>query len=492
MSTPLPSDIPVSIGPTLRLRPPEIEVAPDQPFQHDRLGREPFVKATVELLQAIREPFVIALNAPWGSGKTTTLRLLEPELTKSGVTNLSFNAWEIDEASDPLVPLVAAVHDRLLALKGYGNGVDASKVERWKKVGSALAKQGAIAAVKVASAGLIDFGTANALEKAMSETATKAGEEIASDLVDLYKRERNARDQFRALLGELTAYLRATAGGDGDHPPVVLVIDELDRCRPTFAVAMLERIKHFFDVPGLVFLLALDLEQLKASTRKVYGSDLDASEYLRRFVDLELALPSVKVKSMVNGMLSKCGADDFFSDRKDDRNWVVETIDALAQHFGLSLRVVQRMVTRLMLVVRQTPRGHYMDPTLSVFMIFLRMRDPALLSALVAGRIQAAQLMGAVSKLARNGSSFHNSHTAKIIEAHVLYAHERQHEYVKAYLQQINDLNGSAIDSASVRMSEIGRMYELVRRDYFRRGRVDLARIVKRIDLVALDEELEP
>lgn len=64
-------------------------------------------------------------------------------------------------------------------------------------------------------------------------------------------------------------------------------IDELDRCRPTFAIELLERIKHLFDIQNIVFVLSIDKEQLEASTAAAYGSAINAPEYLRRFIDLE-------------------------------------------------------------------------------------------------------------------------------------------------------------------------------------------------------------
>jgi hypothetical protein len=486
LSAPTPSAVPEVETLPLRYRPPEIDVDPSKPFEKDKLGRQPFVVATVGLIKAIREPFVIALNAPWGNGKTTTLRLLEPALTQEGVTSLTFNAWELDDTADPLVPLVATLHDRLLALKGYGR-VDGDKVARWKKAGSAIAKRGVIAAVKVATAGVLDLGAAaEGMAKVASDAVAKAGEDLAEDLVDAFKRQREAAESFRRLLNELIAYLRATAEDGADPPPLVLIIDELDRCRPTFAVAMLERIKHFFSVPGLVFILAVDLKQLNASTRKVYGHTLDATEYLRRFVDLELALPPAPVGPMVDAMLSACGADGFFAGRSKDRRWVVEVMSVLSRHFELSLRVVERMVTRVMLVVRQTPTNHYMDPILTVFMIFLRLRDPALLRELVAVRVEASALMEAVSKMGASGKSFYESHAAKVIEAHVLYAHNSR-EYVGAYLQGVSKLQGQASDPVSLRMREIGSIYENVRHENFRRGSISLARIAERIDLVSMD-----
>ena len=67
------------------------------------------------------------------------------------------------------------------------------------------------------------------------------------------------------------------------------MIDELDRCNPHYSVLVLERIKHIFSVPGIVFILSVDKKQFGNAIRGYYGSDLiDANEYLRRFIDLDL------------------------------------------------------------------------------------------------------------------------------------------------------------------------------------------------------------
>ena len=71
---------------------------------------------------------------------------------------------------------------------------------------------------------------------------------------------------------------------------MVFFVDELDRCRPTYAVELLERIKHLFEVDNIVFVLALSTGQLESSIRSLYGDGLDAPGYLRRFIDLEYPL----------------------------------------------------------------------------------------------------------------------------------------------------------------------------------------------------------
>lgn len=477
----------------LRYRPDEIAVIPESPFKNDKLRREPFVSAVTDLLKSIQEPFVIALNAPWGAGKTTTLRMLEPNLTAAGMTVVSFNAWEVDYATDPLVPLVATLHDRLLEIKGY-EGVDSTKVDRLKALGNAIARHGLIAGVKLATAGLLDLdAAADSVAKAVSEAADKAGEGLVGDLIDAFKEEREAAKQFRELLLELTHYVRVTSQEGISPPPLVLMIDELDRCRPTFAVAMLERIKHFFNVPGLVFVLALDLEQLKAITRKVYGIELDATEYLRRFVDLELRLPRADVGDMVNAMLTNCGADAFFAARardaetREDRKWVVDVLKALALHFELPPRAVQRMISRLMLVVRQTQENSYLDPILVVFMIFLRTQDEPLLNAFVTGRTYAHDVMKAVSAIKPGGQKFYESRIGVLIEAYLMYAHNGQHDYVRQYIKHASEIDEKVKDDASQRMREVAYRYQSVCNVHFTRGWVDLRAIDARINLVTTD-----
>ena len=77
------------------------------------------------------------------------------------------------------------------------------------------------------------------------------------------------------------------------EPRVLFLVDELDRCRPDYAIAYLETIKHIFDVQGAVFILAADRKQLENSARTAFGPDLDFEEYYRKFVHREVSLPPI-------------------------------------------------------------------------------------------------------------------------------------------------------------------------------------------------------
>ena len=121
----------------------------------------------------------------------------------------------------------------------------------------------------------------------------------------------------------------------------------MDRCRPTFAIEMLERIKHLFDVANIVFVLSVDKKQLEASTAAVYGERINAAEYLRRFIDLEYGIPLVQTKQFTKKLLTRFELDPAFSQRTghsvqyDHQNFV-DVFTELADVFDLSLRARER------------------------------------------------------------------------------------------------------------------------------------------------------
>jgi predicted KAP-like P-loop ATPase len=95
-------------------------------------------------------------------------------------------------------------------------------------------------------------------------------------------------DSFRINLEKLAHEIATKEGGAS---PLVFFIDEMDRCRPDFAIALLERIKHLFNVNRVVFVLAVDRAQLNESVKALYGLNANPDGYLRRFIDLAYSLP---------------------------------------------------------------------------------------------------------------------------------------------------------------------------------------------------------
>lgn len=88
-------------------------------------------------------------------------------------------------------------------------------------------------------------------------------------------------------------FLDALINERGDR--LVIFIDELDRCKPDYALSLMERIKHFFDDERVTFVFAVNLSQLQHTVKSYYGSEFDATRYLDKFFDIQMALPHVKL-----------------------------------------------------------------------------------------------------------------------------------------------------------------------------------------------------
>jgi predicted KAP-like P-loop ATPase len=119
--------------------------------------------------------------------------------------------------------------------------------------------------------------------------------------VDRYQARKSALNELRTALS-------------GATPKVIVFVDELDRCRPDYAVSYLETIKHVFDVKGMVFVLAMNSEQFANSVRAQFGV-VNFPEYLRKFVHRTVKLPKVTQQgsfSLVAHLTDKYGASLFW------------------------------------------------------------------------------------------------------------------------------------------------------------------------------------
>jgi hypothetical protein len=95
---------------------------------------------------------------------------------------------------------------------------------------------------------------------------------------------------------------------DGEQvAPIVIIIDELDRCRPTYAIKLLEEIKHLFDVPGLVFVFGMHGDQLAHSVKAAYGQQFEATSYLSRFIGRRYKLKTPNLTPLVRYLIERSG-----------------------------------------------------------------------------------------------------------------------------------------------------------------------------------------
>lgn len=261
----------------------------------DKLNIGPHVVDFARVVeQEVGESKVYAISAPFGIGKTFFCEKLKGVLEADSVPVATMNIWEMDFYGHPLIPI-------LLKLKEFYKETAGEKAQSFPKIPVLLRwiKSG-IAAVHVTvplpNGALVEVEGKNIVDtnEALKEKAENSTD-IYTEYVELEK-EKNA----------VKTFLKSWAETFKDKP-VVIIIDELDRCRPDYAVKTLETLKHFFDIPGFVFVLAIDEDQLKSSVETLFGTK-NFDGYKRKFINNSFLLPSPNKIKFTDYLYEKSGA----------------------------------------------------------------------------------------------------------------------------------------------------------------------------------------
>ena len=201
------------------------------------------------------------------------------------------------------------------------------------------------------------------------------------------------------------------------------MIDELDRCRPSYAVELLEVAKHFFAVDNVVFVLAVNRAELAHAVKAMYGADFDAEGYLRRFFDLDFQLPKPSRKQkFVQDVLETTRLDSILANVESQAE--LPAAKALLEAFlgspELSLRQVQQATYRLGLMFVLLPAGTALFALAAVIAIVLRTFNFAVYQRFIDGQATDEEVADTVFKLAGTKSLRQNK-DGEVIEAHITF-----------------------------------------------------------------------
>ena len=315
------------------IRLPEINIIETKPYANDRLGRKPFGDALVNLLTNAQGEFTLAIDGQWGDGKTTFAKMWREHLQRKGFRAIYFDAFSNDHGQDPFAPLSAVLLD---AIRPENDAANKEIKEKYVSMGIKLLQIGGRIGIRAATGGLINENDLSEIQETLKgNDADKAISAISQKFAE-YQISESELNEFRSLLGELSTSIDSEL-------PLVIILDELDRCRPTFALSLLEKVKHFFSVPGIVFVFVMNSEQICACIEHVYGSSIDARQYLHKFFDVECTLPTkrgtqrhpslynVYTKHLIDGYA--------LNDHDDCEDFLV----GLAETFDLSLRDMEKV-----------------------------------------------------------------------------------------------------------------------------------------------------
>ena len=213
----------------IRLQPLEIDVPADDPFKNDLLSRKDSADVLTHIVGSIEGPCVLAVDAAWGAGKTTFLKLWTQHLSNQEFPVVQFNAWETDHSGDPFIALSSELTEGL----GKHLGKASQAIRKVKKATLEVLRHAVPGAIRFASAGILDLGP---LEKEIGQSlASYVGNRLTR-----YAAAQKSIDEFKNVLRDAASSLSQSKDGK----PLIVMIDELDRCRPTYAVELLEVAKH--------------------------------------------------------------------------------------------------------------------------------------------------------------------------------------------------------------------------------------------------------
>ncbi len=220
---------------------------------------------------------VFSLVAPWGCGKTYFIKNLIKMMDDNSI-NILYNAWESDFYDSPLIPLLVELLNKI------ETSCENSEVEEdIKSIKESMKNLCNKTSFQIG----LNIGIANC--SANFDPNKKA---IESEYIELKKLIQDFKKNLKILQEKL-------------NQKIIIFIDELDRCNPLYTIKTLEVIKHFFGIPNVIFVLAVDKTQIENSVRTIYGINQGAENgYLRKFIDVEFQLPKPNKFNFINFHLS--------------------------------------------------------------------------------------------------------------------------------------------------------------------------------------------
>ncbi|QCX00763.1 hypothetical protein FGM00_11830 [Aggregatimonas sangjinii] len=389
----------------------EIEINSENPFANCKLDRQKYAQVLTDIIDSYADGFVLAINNKWGTGKTTFVKMWEQELKNKKYQTVYFNAWENDFENNPLTALMGE-------LKTLTTQVTEREFKLTLKKAATLTKHIApIVAQTVAERYINTEGIKDAIVG-----VTKGLSDVFENDVNEYSKKKKGISEFRESLSKFIA-------DTNKGKPVVFIIDELDRCRPNYAVSILEQIKHFFSVPNIVFVLSIDKKQLGNAIRGVYGSDkIDADEYLRRFIDIEYSIPEPESDLFYNYLYDYFGFDEFLnsperiehSELQQDKERFLLICKLLFTNSAIPLRQQEKIFALARISLRTFNENSYVVPSIYLFLIFLKVVHSEFYENLEHKQLTMPQLQESFLKTIKHNKNENTERELMWLEAYLL------------------------------------------------------------------------
>lgn len=259
---------------------------------NDYLSRQPFIKLLKNIIEnqsKNNNGYSIAIDGDWGSGKTWILDALESQLSSDEYLIFHYNAWENDFYEEPLVALLSVMIEKLNEVAKQKSLYESVVTELLKEAASDL---------EILAVGIAKYFIKIDIDKSIKNKKNlfnriKKGTKIANDIDSMLP--------LRKTLAEIREVIKNLA----EKLKIILVVDELDRCLPEYAIKVLERLHHVCNKMQVFQIISIDKFNLADSICKVFGKNFlkttpehnimqFVDSYLQKFIDISIPLSNGK------------------------------------------------------------------------------------------------------------------------------------------------------------------------------------------------------
>ena len=437
----------------MKLKSPQIDIPSDKPYFFDKLQRQEYGDSLYRLFKNLEDSNVICLDAAWGEGKTTFIKMWISDLQQKEINCIYFDAYENDYLDDPFIPFISEIitlaEDHFADSEVIQEQKDALK-KKAILVGKTVLSLSTKIGLKLITSGIVDSSDIDEIidaKKDVSKPTDSILSEYVLDRINSYNNEKEALINFKELLSTMGEKIREI-----QNFPLVIIIDELDRCRPDFALKLLERIKHIFSVENVSFLIPTNLSQLENYIEKIYGDNIDAHNYLHKFFTITTSFPPKRNntsksyhKDFLKLLCEFHGLDSYAS--------ICQISLPLFNHLNFSLREIERFCSVLTIYYANKKNNNTIPfEEVIPLVAILKTRFPDLFSQLLNNDLKHFDLINQL-----NLESFiDNSNTS--------YTKERLKAIIKHFLlsdEEFNEINQNDL------IKTVFNYYNTHRRKYF-------------------------
>ena len=386
----------------MKLIAPTLQIEENDSFKKDILGRSEYGEALASIVKKSDDALVICLDGKWGEGKTTFVKMWRGLLLESNIRSIYVDAFASDFVEEPFFAVASAISE-FVENSDISIETKSSLKISTLKVGTQLLAWSLKIGAKAATLGAINETDIESLETIgsdISDGVSSALSKYVERKLENYTKSLDVIESYRNILSKIPSSL-----GQEYFSRLVVIIDELDRCKPNFAVSIIEQVKHLFSVPNVVFVLVMNKSQMLESIRSVYGQGIDANTYLQKFINVETGIPKRtehRGNNDINKYIKHLWNVHSFEAWGDQQN-VVDCLDVLANYYNLSLRQIERVFTNIALLYSISSKNRLRLVPVIVFLSVVKVIDSDTFKEIADGQINYQKT---VEKLQLNSKSF--------------------------------------------------------------------------------------